>query len=162
MSDDETRSLWFNPSAAEDLDREYTLIGMLLGLAIYNSVILDIQFPPVLYRKLMGKVGSFVDLETSHPVSVFTLLTVSHTCNWVNLQTIYNSLKSLIAFNEEQEGTTVEDAFGLTYQVGITDATGSRILLELKENGSDIPVTNTNRDVIDVECCWSWQRRDSL
>lgn len=69
MADVETRSLWFNPSAAEDLDREYTLIGMLLGLAIYNSIILDIKFPPVLYRKLMGKVGTFEDLQTSHPVS---------------------------------------------------------------------------------------------
>ena len=70
MADEETRSLWFNPSAPEDLDPEYTLIGMLLGLAIYNSVILDIKFPPVLYRKLMGKLGTFEDLETSHPVSV--------------------------------------------------------------------------------------------
>ena len=71
MADVETRSLWFNPSAAEDLDREYTLIGMLLGLAIYNSIILDIKFPPVLYRKLMAKVGTFEDLQTSHPVSDF-------------------------------------------------------------------------------------------
>jgi ubiquitin-protein ligase E3 A len=71
MADEETRSLWFNTSAAEDLDREYTLIGMLLGLAIYNSVILDIKFPPVLYRKLMGKVATFEDLETSHPVKIF-------------------------------------------------------------------------------------------
>lgn len=70
MADPETRSLWFNPSAPEDLEREYTLIGMLLGLAIYNSIILDIKFPPVLYRKLMGKVGTFEDLETSHPVNV--------------------------------------------------------------------------------------------
>ncbi len=71
MADDETHSLWFNPSAAEDLDREYTLIGMLLGLAIYNSIILDIKFPPILYRKLMGKIGTFEDLETSHPVENF-------------------------------------------------------------------------------------------
>jgi ubiquitin-protein ligase E3 A len=71
MADDETHSLWFNPSAAEDLDREYTLIGMLLGLAIYNSIILDIKFPPILYRKLMGKIGTFEDLETSHPVEKF-------------------------------------------------------------------------------------------
>ena len=70
MGDEETRSLWLNPSAAEDLDREYTLIGMLLGLAIYNSIILDIRFPPILYRKLMGKIGIFEDLETSHPVRV--------------------------------------------------------------------------------------------
>jgi ubiquitin-protein ligase E3 A len=68
MANEETRCLWFNPSAAEDLDREYTLMGMLLGLAIYNSIILDIKFPPVLYRKLMGKIGTFEDLETSHPV----------------------------------------------------------------------------------------------
>ena len=72
MADEETRSLWFNPSAAEDLDREYTLIGMLLGLAIYNSIILDIKFPPVLYRKLMGKVGTFEDLQTSHPVNNYS------------------------------------------------------------------------------------------
>jgi ubiquitin-protein ligase E3 A len=71
MADEETSSLWFNPSAAEDLDREYTLNGMLLGLAIYNSIILDIKFPPVLYRKLMGKIGTFEDLETSHPVGKY-------------------------------------------------------------------------------------------
>ena len=73
MADSETNSLWFNPSAPEDLDREYILIGMLLGLAIYNSIILDIKFPPVLYRKLMGKVGTFEDLETSHPVNIFSI-----------------------------------------------------------------------------------------
>lgn len=68
MTSKETFSLWFNPSAPEDLDREYMLIGMLLGLAIYNSIILDIKFPPVIYRKLLGKIGTFEDLETSHPV----------------------------------------------------------------------------------------------
>ncbi|CAF4644436.1 unnamed protein product [Rotaria socialis] len=126
MADEETRSLWFNPSAAEDLDREYTLIGMLLGLAIYNSVILDIKFPPILYRKLMGKVGTFEDLETSHP-------------------TIYKSLKSLLSFDEQQQGETIENAFGSTFQVGITDATGSRVVYDLKENGENMPVTSDNR-----------------
>ncbi|CAF3480529.1 unnamed protein product [Rotaria sp. Silwood1] len=126
MADEETRSLWFNPSAPEDLDREYMLIGMLLGLAIYNSIILDIKFPPVLYRKLMGKIGTFEDLETSHP-------------------TIYKSLKNLLSFNEQQDGATVEDAFCLTFQVGITDATGSRVTFDLKENGENISVTSDNR-----------------
>ncbi len=70
MTNEETRCLWFNPSAAEDLDREYTLIGILLGLAIYNSIILDIKFPPVIYRKLMGKIGTFEDLQNSHPVKI--------------------------------------------------------------------------------------------
>jgi hypothetical protein len=43
---------------------------------------------------------------------------------------------------------TVEDAFGLTFQIGITDATGSKITFDLKENGETISVTNTNREVI--------------
>ncbi|UJR23464.1 hypothetical protein I4U23_026466 [Adineta vaga] len=127
MADPETRSLWFNPSAPEDLEREYTLIGMLLGLAIYNSIILDIKFPPVLYRKLMGKIGTFEDLETSHP-------------------TIYQSLKKLLSFDELQENMTVEDAFGQTFQIGITDATGSRVIFDLKEGGDSIPVTSANRE----------------
>jgi hypothetical protein len=47
---------------------------MLLGLAIYNSIILDMKFPPILYRKLMGKVGGFEDLEASHPVHCLLIL----------------------------------------------------------------------------------------
>ena len=43
---------------------------------------------------------------------------------------------------------TVEDAFGLTFQVGVTDATSSRVTFDLKENGETIPVTSTNRKVI--------------
>ncbi|CAF3649699.1 unnamed protein product [Rotaria socialis] len=127
MTNEETRCLWFNPSAAEDLDREYTLIGMLFGLAIYNSIILDIQFPPILYRKLLGKFGTFEDLATSHPTS-------------------YKSLKSLLAFNEKDEGMTVEDAFSLTFQVAITDAIGSQLLFDLKDGGYTISVTNANRE----------------
>ena len=71
MTNEDTRCLWFNPSAAEDLDREFTLIGILFGLAMYNSIILDIKFPPVIYRKLMGKTGTFEDLESSHLVDSF-------------------------------------------------------------------------------------------
>jgi hypothetical protein len=56
-------------------------------------------------------------------------------------------LKNLLSFNEESEGATVEDAFGLTFQVGVTDATGSRVTFDLKENGETIPVTNANREV---------------
>jgi hypothetical protein len=44
---------------------------------------------------------------------------------------------------------SIEDAFGLTFQIGITDATGSRVTFDLKENGETIPVTNANREVSD-------------
>ena len=56
-------------------------------------------------------------------------------------------MKNLLSFNEEQEGMTIEDAFGLTFQVGLTDATGSKITFDLKEGGDTISVTNSNREV---------------
>ena len=44
--------------------------GIMLGLAIYNNVILDVHFPMVVYRKLLNKIGHFEDLKDSHPVSI--------------------------------------------------------------------------------------------
>ncbi|CAF0730839.1 unnamed protein product [Didymodactylos carnosus] len=127
MFDEETRSMWFNPSAGDDMDREYTLIGMLIGLAIYNNIILDIKFAPVVYRKLMGKLGTFEDLEKSHPM-------------------IYQSLERLLSYNEITEGGNIEDIFSLTFRVSLTDATGSRLTYDLKEDGDNILVTNDNRE----------------
>jgi len=78
---EETKSFWFNPSSYEN-ERQFMLIGIVLGLAIYNNVILDVRFPMVVYRKLMGKLGTFEDLVTSHPVctafslNLFVLLCV--------------------------------------------------------------------------------------
>ncbi len=71
--DDETRCFWFNPTSFEN-DGQFTLIGIVLGLAIYNNVILDVHFPMVVYRKLMGKLGVFEDLLKSHPVREMTSL----------------------------------------------------------------------------------------
>jgi hypothetical protein len=45
------------------------LIVQLLGIAIYNGVILDIHFPRVLYKKLMGIPVGLQDLHDVHPVS---------------------------------------------------------------------------------------------
>lgn len=65
--DDNTKLFWFNSSSLEN-EAQYTLIGIVLGLAIYNNCILDVHFPMVVYRKLMGKKGTYLDLEDSHPV----------------------------------------------------------------------------------------------
>ncbi len=66
---EETNAYWFNPTSFE-VERQYTLIGIVLGLAIYNNIILDIQFPMVVYRKLMGRRGQLEDLQESQPVSM--------------------------------------------------------------------------------------------
>lgn len=63
----DTKLFWFNSSSLEN-EAQYTLVGLVLGLAIYNNCILDVHFPMVVYRKLMGKKGTYLDLSDSHPV----------------------------------------------------------------------------------------------
>uniref|UniRef100_A0A7R9U4A3 HECT-type E3 ubiquitin transferase n=1 Tax=Pinguiococcus pyrenoidosus TaxID=172671 RepID=A0A7R9U4A3_9STRA len=45
--------LFFNPSTMEEAPT-FELIGILLGVAIYNGIILDLPFPKFLYKKLLG------------------------------------------------------------------------------------------------------------
>lgn len=54
--DPETRNYYFSTTSQEL--REFELIGTILGLAIYNSVILDVHLPPAVYKKLMGLPGT--------------------------------------------------------------------------------------------------------
>lgn len=58
----DSQTVWFNSTSFES-DAQYTLIGIVLGLAIYNNIILDVHFPMVVYKKLMGKRGTFHDLQ---------------------------------------------------------------------------------------------------
>ncbi|XP_029460607.1 ubiquitin-protein ligase E3A isoform X1 [Rhinatrema bivittatum] len=118
--DESTKLFWFNPSSFET-EGQFTLIGIVLGLAIYNNCILDVHFPMVVYRKLMGKKGTLHDLADSHPV-------------------LYQSLKELL----EYEGS-VEDDMMITFQISQTDLFGNPLMYDLKENGDKIPITNENR-----------------
>ena len=43
---EETRCFWFSPTSLES-SVEFQLVGIVLGLAIYNGVILDVHFPLV-------------------------------------------------------------------------------------------------------------------
>lgn len=70
--DPNTRLCWFNPTSFES-EAQFRLIGLVVGLAIYNNIILDIHFPMVVYTKLFGKPGIFDDLKDSHPVSDWPL-----------------------------------------------------------------------------------------
>lgn len=45
---------WFN-QYSEECSVSFELIGILLGLAIYNNINLDLRFPPVVYAKLRGE-----------------------------------------------------------------------------------------------------------
>lgn len=55
---EEMRTYWFS-SASMEAGSEFRLVGQLMGLAIFNSVILDAHFPHCLYLKLLGKKPGF-------------------------------------------------------------------------------------------------------
>ena len=64
---EETRQYWINITSFDF--REFELIGLILGLAIYNRVILDVHLPNVLYKKLMNIPTDFKDLYDINPVT---------------------------------------------------------------------------------------------
>jgi hypothetical protein len=55
------RFFWFNPVSFEPKIK-FELIGVILGLAFFNNVILDIRFPLVIYKKILGIKISIQDL----------------------------------------------------------------------------------------------------
>lgn len=47
----ETGEWWFRPDAAyASSSHDYFIVGLLLGLALYNAVLLPVAFPRVLYK----------------------------------------------------------------------------------------------------------------
>lgn len=62
----ESRTYWFHASSMED-DEDFLLMGIVLGLAVYNSVLLDFPLPLALYRKLLGQSCSLRDLQDMDP-----------------------------------------------------------------------------------------------
>jgi hypothetical protein len=44
------------------------IVDQILGLAIYNGVILDLHLPVVVYKKLLGHTPTFADLKELRPV----------------------------------------------------------------------------------------------
>ncbi|KAA6364312.1 MAG: putative ubiquitin ligase E3A [Streblomastix strix] len=99
--------------------REYKLIGNVLGLAIYNSVLLDLHFPQALYKKLLNIQPNLKDLEEVKPEVAL-------------------SLKKLLEADDAQ-------LFDLTFSI-TKKSFGQIINIDLCANGSEIVVTNQNRE----------------
>ncbi|KAL6069381.1 HECT domain-containing protein [Balamuthia mandrillaris] len=120
VNDEKRRMSWFNVASFESVD-QYRLVGMLLGLAIYNGVILDIHFPMVIYKKLLGKEPTFEDLCAFDP-------------------DLGNGLKQMLNDNE----SVLEDVYCSTFEVD-HEIYGERQTVELKPNGAEIEVTQENK-----------------
>eukprot|EP00053_Salpingoeca_punica_P016233 m.152094 g.152094 ORF g.152094 m.152094 type:complete len:653 (+) comp16912_c0_seq1:114-2072(+) len=73
---EDTRLHWFNPASLET-PSEFTLLGVLLALAIYNSVILDLHFPMLVYKKLLGEPTRLQDLAELDPSLAHSLRSIA-------------------------------------------------------------------------------------
>ncbi|EKX35688.1 hypothetical protein GUITHDRAFT_46418, partial [Guillardia theta CCMP2712] len=121
LQQEETRVLWFNPSSLES-SQEFMLVGLLLGLAVYNHVLLDLQLPLVLWKKLLSLPLNHQDVADLSP----------------------ETSRGLLALLEYSGPGDVQDVFCLTFQAAI-ESFGERRVVELKEGGGDVEVTNSNR-----------------
>ncbi|XP_013200731.1 probable E3 ubiquitin-protein ligase HERC4 [Amyelois transitella] len=117
---EETNMIWFSNNPFED-EVMYYLIGAIYGLAIYNSIIIYVPFPLVLYKKLLGESVMLDDLTDLYP-------------------TLANSLKSLLDYPDDD----VEEVFSLCFAVN-TEVFDQIEVHSLKEDGVNLPVTHENK-----------------
>ena len=112
---------YFNPSCVEDPD-DYYLVGAVLGLAIYNTVTLDVPLPQVVYNKLRDETVGLKDLEAWQPE-------------------LAKGFRALLEFEPKED---VEDVFCRSF-VAEFESWGELQEVELVPGGAEVAVTGENR-----------------
>ncbi|GAO47526.1 hypothetical protein SAICODRAFT_93532 [Saitoella complicata NRRL Y-17804] len=123
VTDADSQLVWFNPAARDEV-RTYELVGMLVGMAVYNGVILPLSFPKMMYKKILGEEISLTDFAEWCPGVMRGMLTML-----------------------EWEDGDVEEVFSLSYDYSWKHWDGSVNTVCMKEGHEPgtIPVTNANR-----------------
>jgi len=117
----ESRLLWFNGRSFESVEM-FRLIGMICGLAIYNSTIIDLPFPSCLYKKLLREDENLDDLRELQP-------------------DVAKNLQSLLDY----QGDDFIEVFDLNFQVN-ESYFGELTNIDLKADGEHIHVTQDNKE----------------
>jgi E3 ubiquitin-protein ligase HECTD2 len=133
--DDDSQYCYFNPFCFESSE-QFFLVGVLLGLAIYNSTILDVAFPPFVFKKMLASAPSTGDKLTSTPK-------VGHGYTLEDLAefrpALSKGLRQLLEFEGDVEGTFCRDF------VVEMDRYGEIVQVPLCPGGEKRAVTNSNR-----------------
>ncbi|RKP24490.1 ubiquitin-protein ligase E3A-like protein [Syncephalis pseudoplumigaleata] len=118
---EESGRCWFarNPDVNRATLDEYQLIGRLIGLAIYNAVMLDVHLPTALYKKLLRYPVQLADLKTLDP-------------------SMERGLRAMLEMDDEQLGF-MEQTYEVEYE-----CFGRRYTHDLLPNGASVPVTQAN------------------
>lgn len=133
--DEESGYCYFNPHSFETSD-QFFLIGVVMGLAIYNSTILDIPLPPFTFRKLLATGPAPAPGSAAHPRP---LLSYSLADLAEFRPRLAKGLQQLLDYDGD-----VESTFGLDFAIGM-EKYGSTVQVPLLPGGADRPVTNENR-----------------
>ncbi|GLI67883.1 hypothetical protein VaNZ11_012174, partial [Volvox africanus] len=130
--DEASRTYWFNPASLEPAD-SYFLLGVVLGLAVYNRVLLAFPAPLLLYQKLRGdRELGLRDLEAWQPE-------------------LARGMRLLLEYNGPEP---MSEVFGLTFSV-VVDRFGHFETVPLKPGGDQVPVTECNRaEYVSLLAAW--------
>ncbi|KAL8920075.1 MAG: hypothetical protein Q9208_006428 [Pyrenodesmia sp. 3 TL-2023] len=115
---------------------QFFLIGVVLGLAIYNSTILDVALPTFLFRKLLANAPAYTGPATSlhRPSTVLSLNDLAEL-----RPSLAAGLQQLLDYDGDVEETFCRD-FLLE-----DDRYGQAFRVPLCYNGENRAVTNSNR-----------------
>merc|ERR1719334_2164732 len=100
----------------------WRFVGILLGLAVYNGIIIPAQFPLALYKKMLGQPCVLSDLAEMEPA-------------------IHRSLTEILDY----EGDDFDQVFCLNFQTQVQDFVGRTQLVDLIPDGGETAVTASNR-----------------
>ncbi|KAJ8611131.1 hypothetical protein MRB53_038126 [Persea americana] len=133
--DDDSRLCYFNPYSFETSD-QFFLVGVLLGLAIYNSTILDVALPSFLFKKLLRSANaSKAQSQSRDGAGRASLADLAE-----YRPQLARGLKQLLDF----EGN-VEEVFCRDFTIDV-EQNGALTKVDLLGSGGDKrPVTNANR-----------------
>ncbi|RKO97102.1 hypothetical protein CXG81DRAFT_11343 [Caulochytrium protostelioides] len=118
---EETRYCWFNGASLES-ERQFELVGTIMGLAVYNGMILGTNFPRLLYKKLLDEPADLEDIKETFPA-------------------LGRGFQQLL----DWEDGDVSDVFMRTFEISY-DVYGEVRTFPLVDGGADVFVTNANRE----------------
>jgi E3 ubiquitin-protein ligase HECTD2 len=141
--DEISKYCYFNPHSLESSE-QFFLVGVVFGLAIYNSTILDVALPPFAFRKLLlaapppasGTSSSTAAAASQHPRPIMNY-TLDDLAEY--RPQLADGLRRLLEFDGD-----VETAFCLNFVIN-TDKYGEVGNVLLCAGGDNKPVTNANR-----------------
>ncbi|KAL2840256.1 hypothetical protein BJX68DRAFT_189208 [Aspergillus pseudodeflectus] len=133
--DEDSQYCYFNPYCLESAE-QFFLVGVVLGLAIYNSIILDIALPPFAFKKLLAAAP-----QTTGPQPATTRPT--YKCGLDDLAeyrpALARGLRSMLEFDGD-----VAETFCHNF-VADVDRYGEVVTVPLCPGGENKSVTNANR-----------------